>query len=235
MDRLDHLPKDLKEAYNAVFERMTPGEADFAYRILGWILHARRILKMSELREALAAQIGHSPSFDPLFIANPIEIVRTWGGLISYDEASSLVTFSHETVCSFLEREKLGVLSSHSVLFKTCLTYLQLPEFENPCNERQEFDERLDKVKFSNYAARYWATHAVQSQRDVEWEAAILETLSSKGRREAIAQLKFYDYTRSQSLFHVLIQNHWHLSSCCRSQTPKQSSACMPLFSILLN
>jgi len=77
MDRLDHLPKDLKEAYNAVFERMTPGEADFAYRILGWILHARRILKMSELQEALAAQIGHSPSFDPLFIANPIEIVRT--------------------------------------------------------------------------------------------------------------------------------------------------------------
>ena len=73
MGRLDHSPKDLKEAYNAVFELMTPGEVDFAYRILGWILPARRILKMSELEEALA-RIGRSPSFDP---SNPIEIVRT--------------------------------------------------------------------------------------------------------------------------------------------------------------
>ena|SRR5277367_3268841 len=86
-ERLNSLPKDLTEAYDAVFERITPGDAAFAYRILGWIFHAQRILKMSELQEALVIKIG-VPSLDRCLITDAAKIVRVCGGLISHDKKS---------------------------------------------------------------------------------------------------------------------------------------------------
>jgi hypothetical protein len=50
------VPKGLYSAYNGVIERIESGrqgDADCAMRIFSWIYHARRILKMDELLEAL--------------------------------------------------------------------------------------------------------------------------------------------------------------------------------------
>jgi hypothetical protein len=146
---LELLPKDLTEAYDAVFERMTPSGTEFTYRILGWILHAKRILKMSELREALAIRIG-VPSLLEYLKPDAIEVVRSCGGLVSHNEESDLVTFCHETVRSYLEKTKLERLPSHPVLCKTCLTYLQLSQFDEP-------EELLYSFEFANYAATFWA------------------------------------------------------------------------------
>ena len=65
------------------------------------------------------------------------------------------------------------------------------------------------KFKFSDYAARFWASHAVETEtkRNVELETAILETFSRDGRREAMEQLRDRYYTKQKSLLHVLIEN----------------------------
>ena len=184
---------------------MPSTEAEFAFRILGWILHARRILRMDELQEALAIQIDVVSLLDFLK-PEATEVVRTCGGLISHDERSGFVTFSHETVRAFLENNKHVVLPSHSLLSKTCMTFLRLPEFENP-PARFEWSQWRLQFAFADYAAKYWADHVAQSGREVELEAAIQETFMYQGRRDAVAELKVPVSTQGQSLLHILIEN----------------------------
>jgi hypothetical protein len=88
-ERLNSLPKDLTEAYDAVLSRMTVGDATFAYRILGRVFHAHRILKMSELQEALAIKIGFL-FLDRELITDASKIVRVCRGLFSHDKREIL-------------------------------------------------------------------------------------------------------------------------------------------------
>jgi hypothetical protein len=202
---LESLPKDLTEAYNAVFDRMAPGDIEFSNRILGWILHAQRILKMSELREALAIRIG-VPCLLEYLKPDAIEVVRSCGGLVTHNDDSDLVTFCHETVRSYLEKTKLERLPSHPALCKTCLTYLQIPPLEEYACE--DYWTREPKFEFGDYAAKFWDSHAFQCERDVALETAILDTFSSEGRRTAMENLASpLSDPRQQSLLHFLIEN----------------------------
>ena len=202
--RLSSLPQSPTDAYHGVIDRMTPDDIQFARRILGWVLHAQRILTMPELQEALAIEIGVA-SLNQQDITGAEEIISTCGGFVDHNQDSDLVTFSHETVRPFLEEHEFKSLPSHSVLCKTCLTYLQLPPFEKPC-KRQDSDQRQVEFKLGNYAATFWANHAVQCEREFELETTILETFRSDGRREAMEQLSDHYYTQRKSLLHVLIE-----------------------------
>src|SRR5208282_4581322 len=106
---------------------------------------------MSQLQEALAIRIGH-PFLQQHLIVDATEIVRVCGDLIGHNEVNDLVSFSHETVRSFLETSKFGDLPSHSVLAKTCLTYLQFPVFDNP-HDWEDWNEILTEHALSGYAA----------------------------------------------------------------------------------
>ena len=203
--RLISLPKSPTDAYHGVIDRMTPDNLRFAHRILGWVLHAQRILTMPELQEALAVEIGVA-SLNQQDITSVEEMISTCGGFVDHNQDSDLVTFSHETARPFLEEHELKSLPSHSVLCKTCLTYLQLSPFEKPCKP-YHYDERKEEFKLSDYAATFWANHAVQSEREVELETTIVEAFSTDGLRESMAQLNDpYDPTGRQSLLHVLIE-----------------------------
>jgi hypothetical protein len=197
---------------------MTSDELRFARRILGWVLTAQRILSMPELQEALAINIGVA-DFNVQDVTSSEDIISTCGGFVDHDQRSDLVTFSHAAVSSFLKND---ALISHSDLCRTCLTYLQLAEFELHAQEAlddslfeslfepTEREARKEKFKFSNYAAEFWATHAShasQSERNLEIGKAILETFGSSGRREALEQLSHSYYVAGKSFLHVLVEN----------------------------
>ena len=213
--RLKSLPIDLASAYCQIIQdRITPSDLTFARRILSWILHAQQILKMSELREALAIQIG-DPSLEKSDIPKNDEILRACGGLVNHNPDNDLITLSHETVRSFLQtpefqshlkKHDLEFPSSHSELSKTCLTYLRLPVFENPSHKR-DLDKRHKNFEFSHYAASFWAAHAARSEREIELEIMILKTFKADGRREAMGQLRDPYYTERKTLLHLLIEN----------------------------
>ena len=202
--RLSSLPKSPTDAYRGVINRMTPSDLKFARRILGWVLHAQRILKMPELQELLAIEIGIA-SLNRQDTSSAEEIISSCGGFVVYDLDNDLVTFSHETVRPFLEKNDVIFLPSHSVFGKTCLTYLQLSPFDNP-SAYKDYDKRKNEFVFSDYAAKFWASHVLQSERDVELETMTLEAFSADGRREAMGQLCNLYYTKNKSLFHLLIE-----------------------------
>jgi hypothetical protein len=207
--QLENLPKTPDAAYRELLERMTPEDRALAVQILGWVLNAQRILKMSELQEVLALQNGHDgPSLDVDYCPSPDSVIQACGGLVSHDRDSDLITFSHETVRPFLESNDPKSLPSHPNLCKTCLTYLRLPPFQKPC-DGEEFPERLAELRFSVYAAEYWATHARQSGREIEIETEILDLFKSTGRRDAVEQLKsdLEFHSGMKSLLHFLIEN----------------------------
>lgn len=216
--RLKSLPTALTGAYSQVIrDRMTPGHLSFACRILSWIIHAQRILTMSELLEALAIQIGE-PSLDKGDIPKADRILLACCGLVNHAPDTDLVTLSHETVRSFLnsdefrsllEERKVRSLLSHSELSKICLTFLQLPVFEKQSDNIAKLSrEWLAEFKFGKYAALFWAVHARLSEREVELESEILKTFSSATRRNVMEALRSHHHnTQEMSLFHVLIQN----------------------------
>jgi hypothetical protein len=213
---LENLPKTPDDAYHGVLARLPEKSRKYAERILGWILHAERRLTMGELREALAIQI-YGPAalaeLDHHDESEATKILQISGGLVALDQRASL-GFSHETVEAFLKKHQLPTLPSHSDLCRTCLTYLQLPVFENWC-DRRRLVKRKDEFKFSDYAARYWGAHVIQSKADGQLELTILETFGSRGRREAIEQLRYrtrrrslfsLDGPKSRSLLHIFIE-----------------------------
>ena len=200
--RLKNLPNTPTEAYHDLLNRMTPEDQDLARRILGWVQFAQRILTMGELQEALALDL-EGPSLDINDCLEPHQVVSICGGLVIHNQVNDLVTFSHETVRPFLETTSLP---SHLVLSKTCLAYLRLPPLEKP-SEGFDLDQRKKEFQFSVYAATFWAKHSVQAGRDLQLEIAILETFSSDGRRDAMAQLRDRYNARRKSLLHVLIEN----------------------------
>jgi hypothetical protein len=218
-NRLNSLPTSPTEAYRGILDRIKPNHLRFAYKILSWVLYAQRILRMSEFQEALAIQIG-VPSLDPQAITSAVVITSTCGGFVNHDLDTDLVTFSHETVRQFLEEHVSSSLFSHLVLARTCLTYLRIPEFEKLWGYTK-YTQQPGILEFSGYAANFWATHAVLTERDVGLETAILETFDSVERREAMEQLKDTRTTgkgyafslfrgrrfTGKSLLHVLIEN----------------------------
>ena len=206
--QLKNLPKTPEAAYQELLERMTPEGKALAIQILGWVLNAQRILKMSELQEVLALRDDQDcPSLDTDDCPVPDSLIQTCGGLVAHDRDSDLITFSHETVRPFLEFHAPTSLPSHQVLCRTCLTYLQLREFENPCDQ-EDWRKRKEEFKFSDYAAAFWATHANQlSERELKLEEEICETFRPDGRRKAMAQLRSEYYAQQKSLLHVLIEN----------------------------
>jgi hypothetical protein len=253
--RLESLPKDLTEAYTAVLERMRHGDATFAYRILGWIFHSQRILKMSELQEALAIKIG-VPVLLPHLITDASKIVSVCGGLVDHDKESDSVTFSHETVWPVL-KNMLGVLPSHSEICRMSLTYLQLPPFKTPFELDESLppgdpdcffatfifngvavDFRMDlrDFKFSQYAANYWAKHALQSEGSIDLETAILQTFASEKSRAAIGLARRtpdqFNLTH-KTLLQLIIENRLTLIfTSPGSREPFQSTYCGPFLNL---
>lgn len=215
LNRLNSLPTSPTKAYRGILDRMEQDHRQFTYKILSWVLYAQRILRMPEIQVALAIEID-VPSLDPRAITRAGEIIATCSGFVNHDLKTGLVTFSHETVRQFLEEHESSSLFSPLVLSRTCLAYLRLPEIEKLfLDTRYAESGGQPKIffEFRYYAGKFWATHAALSERDVKLETAILETLGSTARREAMERLK--DTTtpiylrarpRGKSLLHVLIE-----------------------------
>jgi hypothetical protein len=198
------MPKTPTEAYFDTLQRMTPEDLKFAHRILGWVLHTERILKMDELQEALAIEIG-VPSLDMDDITNSDIIISTCGGFVEHNPFSDSVTFSHETVRPFLEAHMLTFLPSHSELCKTCLTYLEFLSLSDPPWKPPPFyKESSEGRKFGVYAPEHWQAHAIKAKRNTELETSILKSLSSKAVREVMYHRYAFGSDCNYSLLHIL-------------------------------
>jgi len=137
IDRLNALPADLPAAYQDVLKRIERnGCTRLVQRILSWLFHAFRPLKMNELREAISVRLGDRRVYTDYFIS-PDVLIESCENLVEMAEFSGIVRFTHYTVQEFLEKNYVDNLLSKVDISRMCLTYLNFDShyvnFDGPC------------------------------------------------------------------------------------------------------
>jgi hypothetical protein len=232
---LNTIPTDLFAAYDKVIERIDGSghndAKDLSMIIISWIYHARRILKMDELLEAIAVEQNSqlTPLICPIqeldmvleYMVTPDNVIECCKGLVLFEKSSGSVRFTHETVKDFVEMRQLKLLSP-SRLAEVCLIYLASNPFDSPCSDEEKLLVRMETYKFSHYAAHHWGDHA-RGMAESEIQPAILRAFESFGRRESMAQIQLYakwtlgNFKKSigDSLLHIIAKAG--LNTICHS------------------
>ena len=208
---LANLPQSLLKAYQKVFDQMQAGPKGEAFEAMSWIFHAPRPLRMEELCEALAIEIGDR-NINRDNVPNPNRIIHVCESLVK--EVNGVVRFTHLTVFEYLQtlykRRSPDILPA-SHLAKVCLTYLQHDIFAEPCHPDQELEGKVKEYKFSKYAAQYWGYH----------------TRGDSEKNESLREMVFGTF---QSRNHGIVQSVYELRNAWRFEHYDQNSTLLHLF-----
>jgi len=172
---LEKLPKGstaLNKAYDEAIERIEsqlPEESELAKNVLSWITYAQRSLTTKELSHALAVEAGES-KLDKDNIPDIEDMISVCAGLVAVDEESDVVRLVHYTTQEYFERvrETWNPKAQEEIVL-TCLTYLSFQTFDTGhCYSDEDFRRRITQNPFLDYAARYWETMPLQSNRKLK-------------------------------------------------------------------
>ena len=150
---------DLKDVYGATIERIRKqgGEkARLGMAALMWISHSERILQLDELLHALAVEIG-SADLNADNIPSVETLLSCCLGLVVADSEASTVRLVHFTLQEYLYTCPDIFGQTHSIMAKTCLTYLN----HQPIKEISSTLFVLPQLTpFLKCASLYWGAHA---------------------------------------------------------------------------
>jgi ankyrin repeat domain-containing protein 50 len=154
LDAIRSIKFDLSLVYMNMLQRINP----LGLKLLQWVLYAWRPLTLEELRYAVAIDPAMT-DIDPDLDLPPYSFTDSTFGLLSVDNDSKLVRFSHSTVRHYLTHHaELYFPSRHALLAQCTLTYLNFPSLiEHSSNSR--FDDGGDLNVFFDYAASNWGHH----------------------------------------------------------------------------
>ena len=140
---LADLPEDLAETFSRILRRVAGSRGGSrkiatAESVFKWLLGARRLLTLNELREA-AALSECASALDPNLMPSVEKLVHSCGNLIRIDSETQAVAFAHPTVVQYLSSQANSADSYPALHFpqsdtehylaEMCLKYLTLPNF----------------------------------------------------------------------------------------------------------
>ncbi|KAI0880955.1 uncharacterized protein GGS22DRAFT_197275 [Annulohypoxylon maeteangense] len=205
-DRLD-------SAYQRTLERIeNQGDecSKLAYQALAWAVYAITPLHIRAMLQALAIQPGMR-YFDASFQPSPKKLLSICAGLITCND-DGFVRLIHYTTQEYLTKvENKWYPNAQANLTRLCVNYLSFGDFDQGAIlGTWDYDQRLLRHPFYQYAVAYWGTHARKSpscdwknivsflQKQAHVEAACLELMGS--RRYSFREAnKAYEYLMSGS------------------------------------
>ncbi|KAL6788157.1 ankyrin repeat-containing domain protein [Trichoderma sp. SZMC 28012] len=151
----------LNEAYDKSMERIQQLKGDLprdALLILSWIVKSKRQLKLIEIQEALAVELGASKR-NPDNIPTVEHITRACASLVIVEGDS--VELVHYTAQEYFERpDNMWMERAHASMTNICMTYLSFSAFQCDLSLTWEsLCRRLEEYPLYNYASDYWAYH----------------------------------------------------------------------------
>jgi len=222
MNNLGSLPTSVHNAYRRLLDR-TIEDKEYVFKILGWIYHARRPLRMNELREAIVVEPDHK-TLNLDFLPSPGRLLQCCEGLVVWERTSDTVRFLHSTVKDFIDEEAPPILLPVDYITRICFTYLSFDDFEGgPCADEESMRKRVHKYNFSRYAAQFWVLHTKgEAENEPDIQRAVLSLLASENKRHSMLQLETYansiwgniSFMKGQTLLHVIAKNG--LATICR-------------------
>lgn len=135
LDRLSTGMGAYDVAYATAMERIecqVPDQAELAKQVLACIIHAKRQITVSELRDALGVEMSHH-ELDRDNCPDEYEMVSACAGLVIVDEGSNLIRFIHYTTQKYFDRtHEQWFPEAQATLTRTCTTYLSYHVSEQP-------------------------------------------------------------------------------------------------------
>ena len=171
LDKFSKGSEALDQAYGEAIERIKgqlPGNKERAKSVFSWIIYALRPLTTGELCHALAVEPDEE-ELDQDNIPDIEDVVSVCAGLVTVDEESNIVRLVHYTTQEYFERIREDWNPAAQLeIASTCLNYLSLDTFRSgSCPSDEDFESRVERNVFLDYAARYWGRHVLRVQEEV--------------------------------------------------------------------
>ncbi|KAI1323121.1 ankyrin repeat-containing domain protein, partial [Xylariaceae sp. FL0255] len=186
---LTEYPAHLEAAFQSSLDRIkaqSKARSLLAHRVIGWITHVRRPLKIQELMHSLAVE-EDSLELDKSNIPSEKTILRVCEGLVIVN-SDSTITMAHATIFEWIC--SLGWESSHGDIAQTCLHYLKLkPLSLGPCAEPEDLIFRAREMPFLEYAAGNWGKHILGKDEETRLKILIQNILDDPQLRAATFQV----------------------------------------------
>ena len=167
---------------------------ELAEHVLLWIICAKRHLITSELRQALAVEVGE-PELNKENLPHIKDIVSVCAGLVTVDEESNTIRLVHYTTQEYFERTQgKWFPNAETYITAICVTYLSFRVFESGfCQTDAEFEERLRSNQLYDYAAHYWGNHARKALTLCQEVIGFLKSeLKTEAASQALLSIKEY-------------------------------------------
>lgn len=151
----------LDEAYNKSMERIQQLKGDLPHDgllILSWLVKAKRQIKLAELQEALAVEIGASEiSADN--IPTVEHIIQACASLIIVEGDS--IELVHYTAQEYFERpNNRWMQKAQANISNICMAYLSFSAFrDEPCLSEGDLNKRFENNPFYRYSTEHWGYH----------------------------------------------------------------------------
>ena len=164
---LGRLPIELEASYDDAISRIERQPDQYrnrAKQVLSWISFTLRPLTVTELRQALAVELG-SREMDKSGLPALTRLVSVCAGLVAVDRQSQVIRLVHETTQTYFARNRLKLFpKAQQEISKVCLTYLSFDALaKGPCSNDGEMESRLRELPFFDYAAHHWGDHVRES------------------------------------------------------------------------
>lgn len=167
---LGRLPVELEASYDDAIsriERQPDQHRNRAKQVLSWISFTLRPLTVTELRQALAVELG-SREMDKSGLPALTRLVSVCAGLVAVDRQSQVIRLVHETTQDYFAKNRLKLFPrAQQEISKICLTYLSFDALATgPCSTDREMESRLRGLPLFDYAAHHWGDHVRESDDD---------------------------------------------------------------------
>ncbi|KAL9630679.1 MAG: hypothetical protein Q9204_004595, partial [Flavoplaca sp. TL-2023a] len=221
---IQKLPQSINEQYEETWKRIEQQNLehrDLGKRILSWLIHAIRPLKVQELSHALATRKGDK-FLDTERLDARDSLLPCCHGLVVIDDETQIIRLVHYSTQEYLYQHRSNLFpDAQCNILSTCLTYLSFEhlqrghcDFEDPVEDHGYVDnmardldatriaksrflsERLLRFPFLQYAADNWGRHVV-GEMETSHQDQILAFLLDRYLIGSAAQV----HIRNQDLF----------------------------------
>lgn len=163
------LPRGLNSTYFRLLERVverSPENAAIAVRALKWLTSVIIPITLEQLVEVISIDPGDTKREPNKIMTDGRDLLQILGSLVAVDsmKLDPVVSLAHHTLYEFLASNELRTHSSLSHFFVpasfsadigiTCIQYLSFSDFESPCRDEEQLEERKRSYKFLSLAAR---------------------------------------------------------------------------------
>jgi hypothetical protein len=153
---------------------------DLAFKILSWLVIARRTLTVDEVRTAVSIRLNkYEP--DELNLPDTTTMLDVCASLVTIDGRSNTIRLAHYTVQEYLIKSSIFPKFTDLKFAMACATYLSFNAFaQGVCMSYDSLEARTQSYPFLDYAARYLPSHLRSCDEEFPTDV-VLKFLGSPG------------------------------------------------------